>query len=280
MTEPLPAGSSPSGPFRGALASAEEVPTLDSAGVKGAAIALFVQGAIIGVAGGVAAVVALGMTLDLLVGIVWSLVRTVGVDAATPDLFPDLAIANLDTYLLLVVVAAALLLLSRREITLGRALLDGDPEAVPSAVGLQWWFLGIGALFAFWTPVITKDAVLFPIVAIVLPLVALALFAIGGQRPFPRASGGGSSFSGTSTERWNWRSGTERREALLAVVFLWGAIDLATGWQGLDAMPGALRAVLAAVFTVLCVRMARRAINVSRGNGRDKLGPDIERIDS
>lgn len=68
--------------------------------------------------------------------------------------------------------------------------------------------------------------------------------------------------------------------ALLAVVFLWGAIDLATGWQGLDAMPGALRAVLAAVFTVLCVRMARRAINVSRGNGRDKLGPDIERIDS
>lgn len=68
--------------------------------------------------------------------------------------------------------------------------------------------------------------------------------------------------------------------ALLAVVFLWGAIDLATGWQGLDALPGALRAVLAAVFTVLCVHMARRAINVSRGNGRDELGPDIERIDS
>ncbi|MBL8776968.1 MAG: sugar ABC transporter permease [Acidimicrobiales bacterium] len=195
-------------------------PPVRSAGVTGAAIVLFLQGAILGVAGAVAAVVTLGMTLDLVVGIVWALIRTVGIDAATPGLFPDLAIANLDTYLLLAVVATCLLLLSRKEITLGRALLAGDPEAVPSAVGLQWWFLGVGALFAFWTLVITKDAVVFPVVAVVLPLVALALFAIGGQRPFPSASAGGSSSFGGSSERWNWRSPSERREALLAVVFL------------------------------------------------------------
>ena len=195
-------------------------PPVRSAGVTGAAVVLFVQGALIGVAGAVTAAVALGMTLDLVVGIAWTLLRTVGLDASTPGLFPDLAIANLDTYLLLVVTATVLLLLSRKEVTLGRELLAGDPEAVPSAVGLQWWFLGVGALFAFWTLVITKDAVLFPVVAILLPLVALVLFAVGGQRPFPSASGGGSSFSGSSTERWNWRSGTERRETLLAVVFL------------------------------------------------------------
>jgi sn-glycerol 3-phosphate transport system permease protein len=195
-------------------------PPVRSAGVTGAAVVLFVQGALIGVAGAVTAAVALGMTLDLVVGIAWTLLRTVGLDASTPGLFPDLAIANLDTYLLLVVTATVLLLLSRKEVTLGRELLAGDPEAVPSAVGLQWWFLGVGALFAFWTLVITKDAVLFPVVAILLPLVALVLFAVGGQRPFPSASGGGSSFSGSSTERWNWRSGSERRETLLALVFL------------------------------------------------------------
>lgn len=68
--------------------------------------------------------------------------------------------------------------------------------------------------------------------------------------------------------------------AALTVVFLWGAIDLVTGWQGLDAMSEALRTVLAAVFTVLSVRMARRAINATRRNGRDELGPAIERIES
>ncbi len=201
-----------------------------SAGVTGAAIVLFLQGAILGTVGAVVAVVTLGLTLDLVVGIIWALVRTVGLDAATPSLFPDLAIANLDTYLLLAVMATCLLLLSRKEVTLGRSLLAGDPEAVPSAVGLQWWFLGVGALFGFWTLVITKDPVLFPVVGVILPVVALALFAIGGQRPLPSASGGGSSFSGSSTERWNWRSGTERREALLAVVFLAPAFTVFYGF--------------------------------------------------
>ncbi|MCB1002720.1 MAG: sugar ABC transporter permease [Acidimicrobiales bacterium] len=193
-------------------------PPARSAGLTGAAVGLFLQAVILGVAGAVAAVQALGLTLDLLVGIVWALVRSVGIDAGTPDLFPDLAIDNLDTYLLLAVIGACLLLLSRHEVRLGQALLAGDPEAVPSAVGLQWWFLGIGALFAFWTLVITEDAVLFPVVAVVLPLVVLALVAIGGGRPFPRGAGGDSSFGGS--ERWNFRSRTERREALLALVFL------------------------------------------------------------
>ncbi|MGB8403490.1 MAG: hypothetical protein WCE30_05335 [Mycobacterium sp.] len=67
--------------------------------------------------------------------------------------------------------------------------------------------------------------------------------------------------------------------ALLTIVFLWGTIDLATGWQGIDAMTGGLRSVLAAVFTYLAFRMARRAINIARGKGPDELGPAIERIE-
>ncbi len=195
-------------------------PPVRSGGITAAAIGVVVQAVLVGLAGAGTALLALGMTLDLLVGALWALVRSVGVDAATPDLFVDLAIANLDTYLLLVVVAAVLLLLGRYGYNVGRALLAGEPEALRSAVGVQWWYLGAGALFAFWTLVITKSAVVFPIVAVVIPLVVLVLVAIGGGRPFPSLSGSGSSFSGTTTERWDFRRRTERREALLALVFL------------------------------------------------------------
>src|SRR5690606_23449184 len=82
-----------------------------STGLTAAAVAVLVQAVLLGVAGAVTAVVVLGLTLDLVVGILWALIRTVGLDAATPSLFPDLAIDNLDTYLFLLVVAAVLLLL-------------------------------------------------------------------------------------------------------------------------------------------------------------------------
>ncbi|MEE3755221.1 hypothetical protein [Mycobacterium intracellulare] len=67
---------------------------------------------------------------------------------------------------------------------------------------------------------------------------------------------------------------------VLTGVFLWGTIDLVTGWQGLQAMPGGLRIVLAVVFGVLAYRTTRRALNIARGSGHDQLGPAIERIDS
>lgn len=190
-----------------------------SGGLTAAAVAVLAQAVLIGLAGAVAGVVVLGQTLDLLVGIVWLLFRTVGLDASTPSIFPDLAIANLDSYLFLLVVAAVLLLLARHEQGLARGMLAGAPEAIRGAVGVQWWFLGIGLLVAFWTLVIAKSAVTFPIVAVVIPLVVLVLVAVGGERPFPSA-GGGSSFSGVSRERWNFRSRSERKEALLAVAFL------------------------------------------------------------
>lgn len=190
-----------------------------SGGLTAAAVAVLVQAVLLGAAGAVTGVVVLGLTLDLLVGIVWALIRSVGLDAATPSLFPDLAIDNLDTYLFLLVVAAVLLLLGRHELGLARGMLAGAPEAIQGAVGVQWWFLGIGLLIAFWTLVIAGSALTFPIVAVAIPLLVLVLVAVGGERPFPRTGGGGSSFSGT-TEHWNWRSTTERKEALLALVFL------------------------------------------------------------
>lgn len=190
-----------------------------SGGLTAAAVAVLVQAVLLGAAGAVTGVVVLGLTLDLLVGIVWALIRSVGLDAATPSLFPDLAIDNLDTYLFLLVVAAVLLLLGRHELGLARGMLAGAPEAIQGAVGVQWWFLGIGLLIAFWTLVIAGSALTFPIVAVAIPLLVLVLVAVGGERPFPRTGGGGSSFSGT-TEHWNWRSATERKEALLALVFL------------------------------------------------------------
>lgn len=190
-----------------------------SGGLTAAAVAVLVQAVLLGIAGAVTGVVVLGLTLDLLVGVVWALIRSVGLDAATPSLFPDLAIDNLDTYLFLLVVAAVLLLLGRHELGLARGMLAGAPEAIQGAVGVQWWFFGVGLLIAFWTLVIAGSALTFPIVAVAIPLVVLVLVAVGGERPFPQGGGGASSFSGT-TERWNWRSATERKEALLALVFL------------------------------------------------------------
>lgn len=201
-----------------------------SGGLTAAAIATLAQAVLIGLAGAVAGVVVLGLTLDLLVGIVWALIRSVGIDAATPGLFPDLAIDNLDTYLFLLVVAAVLLLLARHEQGLARGMLAGAPEAIRGVVGVQWWFLGIGLLIAFWTLVIAHDPVTFPVVAIAIPLVVLILVAAGGERPFPSSGGGGSSFSGVSHERWNFRSRTERKEALLAVAFLAPALVIFYGF--------------------------------------------------
>ncbi len=201
-----------------------------SAGLTAAAIATLAQAVLIGLAGAVVGVVALGLTLDLLVGIVWALIRSVGIDAATPGLFPDLAIDNLDTYLFLLVVATVLLLLARHEHGLARGMLAGAPEAIRGVVGVQWWFLGIGLLIAFWTLVIAESAVTFPVVAVAIPLVVLILVAVGGERPFPSGGGGGSSFSGASDERWNFRSRTERKEALLAVGFLAPALVIFYGF--------------------------------------------------